>query len=128
MFIPFSTVKKCSSRGRENQTVVADLDGTILCSRSCFPYFALVAFETGGILRLLFLLLASPLARLLDYYISEAAGIRVLIFAAMAGAKISDIESIARAVLPRFYAGCLIGFSKNFFMLKNHEFVVEIII
>ncbi|KAJ1699509.1 hypothetical protein LUZ63_008021 [Rhynchospora breviuscula] len=104
MFIPFSTVKKCSSRGREDQTVVANLNRTILCSLSSFPYFALVAFETGGILRLLILLIVAPLAGFLHYFISESVGIQVLIFASMAGAKVSDIESVARAVLPRFYA------------------------
>ncbi|KAJ3700009.1 hypothetical protein LUZ61_003714 [Rhynchospora tenuis] len=104
MFIPFSTVKKCSSRGREDQTIVANLESTILCSRSTFPYFALVAFEIGGILRLLFLLFVAPLAGFLHYFISESVGIQVLIFASMAGAKVSDIKSVARAVLPRFYA------------------------
>ncbi|KAJ4753465.1 glycerol-3-phosphate acyltransferase 3 [Rhynchospora pubera] len=104
MYIPFSTIKRCSSRGREDQTVVANLDGTILCCRSSFPYFALVAFETGGILRLLFLLVVAPLAGFLHYFISESVRIQVLIFASMAGAKVSDIESVARAVLPRFYA------------------------
>ncbi|KAJ4764663.1 glycerol-3-phosphate acyltransferase 3 [Rhynchospora pubera] len=104
MFIPFSTIKKCSSRGREDQTIVANLDSAILCSLSSFPYFALVAFETGGILRLLFLLVVAPLAGFLHYFISESVGIQVLIFASMAGAKVSDIESVARAVLPRFYA------------------------
>ncbi|KAK9272716.1 hypothetical protein L1049_003093 [Liquidambar formosana] len=83
------------------------MDGTLLRGRSSFPYFALVAFEVGGILRLLFLLLASPLAGLLYHFISESAGIRVLIFATFAGMKVSDIESVARAVLPKFYSSDL---------------------
>lgn len=83
------------------------MDGTLLRGRSSFPYFALVAFEVGGVLRLLFLLLASPLAGLLYYYISESAGIRVLIFSTFCGMKVSDIESVARAVLPKFYSGDL---------------------
>lgn len=76
---PFPTVSKCSSYGRENHTAVADLDGTLLRSRSSFAYFALIAFEAGGVLRLLFLLLATPLAGLLYYFISESAGIQVII-------------------------------------------------
>ncbi|CAK9170021.1 unnamed protein product [Ilex paraguariensis] len=103
----FPTVDQCESSGRENHTVVADMDGTLLIGRSSFPYFALVAFEVGGILRLLFLLLASPVAGLLYYFISESAGIRVLIFATFSGMKVSDIESVARAVLPKFYSGDL---------------------
>ncbi|MQM05970.1 hypothetical protein Taro_038789, partial [Colocasia esculenta] len=102
---PFPRVEKCSSVGREGHTVVADLDGTLLTGHSSFPYFALVAFEVGGALRLLLLLLLAPLAALLYYGISEAAGVRVLIFAAMAGARVADVESAARAVLPKFYAG-----------------------
>ncbi|WOL19661.1 glycerol-3-phosphate 2-O-acyltransferase 6-like [Canna indica] len=100
----FKTVDHCSSVGRDAETVVADLDGTLLRGRSSFPYFALVAFDIGGPLRLLLLLLAAPLAGFLYYVVSESAGIRLLIFAAFAGAKVEDIESAARAALPKFYA------------------------
>ncbi|KAF3670220.1 Glycerol-3-phosphate 2-O-acyltransferase 6 [Capsicum annuum] len=100
----FATIEKCTSSGREKDTVVANLDGTLLRSRSSFPYFALVAFDLCGVLRLLFLLLASPLAGILYYFISESAGIQVLIFATFAGMKVSDIESAARSVLPKFYS------------------------
>jgi len=78
-FSTFPTVTKCSSIGREQHTVVADMDGTLLIGRSSFPYFALISFEAGGVLRLLFFVLASPLAALLYYFISESAGIQVLI-------------------------------------------------
>ncbi|KAF3620121.1 Vps51/Vps67 family (components of vesicular transport) protein [Capsicum annuum] len=101
----FPIVDKCASIGREKDTVVADMDGTLLRGRSSFPYFALVAFEVGGVLRLLFLLLASPFAGLLYYCVSESAGIQVLIFVTFAGMKVSDIESVAHAVLPKFYSG-----------------------
>lgn len=103
----FPSVQKCSSTGRDKHTVVTDMDGTLLRGRSSFPYFALVAFEVGGVLRLLFLLLASPLAGLLYYFVSESAGIKVLIFASFAGMKVSSIESVARAVLPKFYSADL---------------------
>lgn len=100
----FPNIDQCSSIVRENHKVVADMDGTLLRGRSSFPYFALVAFEAGGILRLIFLLLTSPIAGLLYYFFSESAGIRVLVFATFAGMKVSDIESVARAVLPKFYS------------------------
>ncbi|KDP21255.1 hypothetical protein JCGZ_21726 [Jatropha curcas] len=103
----FPAVNKCASIGREKQTVVADMDGTLLIGRSSFPYFALIAFEAGGFFRLLFLLLASPLAGVLYYFVSESAGIQVLIFASFAGLKVADIESVARAVLPKFYSSDL---------------------
>ncbi|KAI3954029.1 hypothetical protein MKW98_017853 [Papaver atlanticum] len=103
----FPTVNKCASIGREKQTVVADMDGTLLRGRSSFPYFALVAFEAGGILRLLVLLLLAPLAGFLYYLVSESAGIHVLIFATFTGMKVCDIEAVARAVLPKFYSNDL---------------------
>ncbi|KAL6547190.1 CAAX geranylgeranyltransferase alpha subunit [Orobanche minor] len=103
----FPTVEDCPSIGREKDTVVADMDGTLLRGRSSFPYFALVAFENGGVLRLLFLLLLAPMAGILYYFVSESAGIRVLIFAAFAGMKVSDIESVGRAVLQKFYSADL---------------------
>ncbi|GER56949.1 glycerol-3-phosphate acyltransferase 3 [Striga asiatica] len=98
------TISQCDPKGREDQTVISDLDGTLLIGRSSFGYFALVAFDLGGILRLLFLLLLSPLAAFLYHFVSEAAGIRVLTFAAFAGAKLSAIKSAASAVLPKFYS------------------------
>ncbi|KAL1329016.1 hypothetical protein HN51_046175 [Arachis hypogaea] len=100
----FPPVEKCNSIGRENHTIVADMDGTLLIGRSSFPYFALIAFEVGGYLRLLFFLLASPLAAILYHFVSESAGIQVLIFTSMAGMRFSSIESVARAVLPKFYS------------------------
>ncbi|KAI3459495.1 hypothetical protein Pfo_016158 [Paulownia fortunei] len=98
------TIYQCDSKGRENQTVVADMDGTLLVGRSSFPYFALIAFDVGGILRLILLLLAAPLAGLLYHFVSESAGIRVLIFATFAGVKVADIKSAASAVLPKHYS------------------------
>ncbi|KAK1376516.1 PlsC domain-containing protein [Heracleum sosnowskyi] len=111
----FPTVENCSSLGREKDTVVADLDGTLLRGRSSFPYFALIAFEAGGILRLLFLLLCSPLAGILYYFVSESAGIQVLIFSTFVGMRVSDIESVARAVLPKFYSTDLHSISYRVF-------------
>lgn len=50
------------------------------------------------------MLLSSPIAGILYYFVSESAGIQVLIFATYVGMKTSDIESVARAVLPKFYS------------------------
>ncbi|KAI3817590.1 hypothetical protein L1987_11385 [Smallanthus sonchifolius] len=83
------------------------MDRTLLRGRSSFPYFSLVAFEAGGALQLLMVLLSAPLAGLLYYFVSESAGIQILIFATYAGMKVSDIESVGRAVLPKFYSSDL---------------------
>ncbi|KAF6157315.1 hypothetical protein GIB67_004253 [Kingdonia uniflora] len=99
----FPTIDQCASIGRENHTVVADMDGTLLRGTSSFPYYMLMAFEVGGILRLLFLLLATPLGTFLFYFVSESVGVQVFIFATFSGMKVSDIEFMAQAVLPKFY-------------------------
>ncbi|KAK4478190.1 hypothetical protein RD792_017473 [Penstemon davidsonii] len=98
------TIFQCNSKGRENHTVVADMDGTLLIESNSFAYFALIAFDVGGIIRLFLLLLASPLAGLLYHFVSESAGIRVLIFTTFAGVRVSAIKSAANAVLPKFYS------------------------
>ncbi|KAG8373163.1 hypothetical protein BUALT_Bualt12G0142500 [Buddleja alternifolia] len=98
------TIYQCDAKGRENHTVVSDLDGSLLIGRNSFSYFALIAFDVGGITRLLLLFLASPLAWLLYHFVSESSGIRLLIFATFAGVKVSAIKSAANAVLPKHYS------------------------
>ena len=100
----FPTIYQCHTLDREKQTVVSGLNGTLLRSRSSFPYFMLLAFESPlGCLRFLILLLLSPLVWLLDTCVSEAASLRILVFVACAGARVADIRSAAQAVLPKFY-------------------------
>lgn len=104
----FPTIEKCKSNDRKDATVVvADMVGCLLRDGSSFPYFALVAFDVGGILRLILLLLVWPLSVLLYYFVSESAATRVLIFATCAGVKVSKIQSAATAVLPKFYSSDL---------------------
>lgn len=87
--------------------MVTDMDGTLLWGRNSFPYFALLAIEVSGVLRLLFLLLASLITWILYYLVSQPAGINVLIFVTFVGMRVSDMESVARVVLSKFYSSDL---------------------
>ncbi|EFJ24086.1 hypothetical protein SELMODRAFT_80614 [Selaginella moellendorffii] len=101
---PYDVIDNCSADNREKQSVVADLDGSCVRSRSSFPYFMLVALEGGSLLRSVLLMVMAPVAWLLYHFVSEAAGIKVLIFFSCAGQRARDIEAVARAVLPKFYS------------------------
>ncbi|CAI0412043.1 unnamed protein product [Linum tenue] len=83
--------------------VVAELEGTLLHDPDPFSYFMLVAFEASGLLRFLALLLLWPLIKLLEAVGMRDLGLKLMIFVATVGVRVSEIESVARAVLPKFY-------------------------
>jgi glycerol-3-phosphate acyltransferase len=120
----FDVVENCRQDGRETQTVVSDLDGTLLRSRSSFPYFMLIALEAGSPLRALVLLLLSPLVWLVYNFVSESVGIKMLIFFSFAGLRLSAIESAARGVLPKFYLEDMHSISYRLFIACGRRYVV----
>ncbi|KAJ8749345.1 hypothetical protein K2173_018832 [Erythroxylum novogranatense] len=95
----FPNVIKCSLDNREFDTLVCDIHGGLLRTRSFFPYFMLVAFEGGSIFRALLLLLSCPLLWVLDY----ERELRVMIFITFCGLRLTDIDTVSRAVLPKFF-------------------------
>ncbi|MCL7025531.1 hypothetical protein MKW94_029684 [Papaver nudicaule] len=101
----FPSIKECKDHViRGTESIAADLDGTLLISRSSFPYFMLIAIEAGSLFRGLILLLSTPLIIFSYLFISESLGIKIMIYIAYSGLKYRDIELVSRAVLPKFYA------------------------
>ncbi|GLJ53947.1 hypothetical protein SUGI_1152970 [Cryptomeria japonica] len=120
----FHPVSKCRLQGRENQSVVSDLDGTLVKSTSSFPYFMLMAFEAGSPLRALLLLLVSPVTWIFYRFISEAAGLHLLIFVSLVGLKAADVSMVGRAVLPKFYLEDLHPLAYKVFVSCGKRYVV----
>ncbi|KAH6787178.1 glycerol-3-phosphate acyltransferase 5 [Perilla frutescens var. hirtella] len=85
------------------KSVVAELEGTVLKDHDVFSYFMLIAFEASGLIRFASLLALWPVIRLLEAFGRGDYGLKLTIFVATAGVSLSEIEAVARAVLPKFY-------------------------
>ncbi|XP_068665276.1 glycerol-3-phosphate acyltransferase 1-like [Aristolochia californica] len=95
----YPSVNKCSLEGRERQTLVCDIHGSLLRSNSFFPYFMLVAFEGGGLFRSFLLLISCPLL----WVLNPEKGLEVMIFLTFCGLSEKGMECVERAVLPKFF-------------------------
>lgn len=106
------------------ESVVSELEGTLLKDPDPFSYFMLVAFEGSGLVRFTLLLALWPIIRLLDMFEMGDAGLRLAIFVAFAGVHESEIESVSRAVLPKFYMDDLDMDAWRIFSSYNRRAVV----
>ncbi|PWA70915.1 phospholipid/glycerol acyltransferase [Artemisia annua] len=84
-------------------SIVSELEGTLLRNHDPFSYFMLVAFEASGLIRFTLLLLFWPIIKLLEICGKPDIGLKLSVFLATVGVPMSEIQSVARAVLPKFY-------------------------
>lgn len=103
MILPNVTESERMGDNTNPGTVVAELEGTLLKDPDPFPYFMLVAFERNfGLIRFTTLLLLWPLLKFLEFINRSDLGLRVMVLIALSGARKSEMETLSRAVLPKF--------------------------
>ncbi|WOG94673.1 hypothetical protein DCAR_0313970 [Daucus carota subsp. sativus] len=82
----------------ESTTVVFNVEGSLLKSSSLFPYFMLVAFEAGSLIRALILLILYPIISLLSYEHS----INIMVMISFFGIKKKSFR-VGSSVLPKYF-------------------------
>lgn len=73
----------------------------LLTTNSLFPFFMLIAFEGGSLLRALILLLLYPVVFLCGE--NDDQSFRLMVFISFAGLRKKDVENVSKAVLHKFY-------------------------
>ncbi|KAF5742894.1 putative Glycerol-3-phosphate acyltransferase 3 [Tripterygium wilfordii] len=81
-----------------NKTLIFDVEGALLKSPSLFPYFMLVAFEAGSVLRAILLFALYPLISL----VGEEMGLKIMVMVCFFGIKKKSFR-VGSAVLPKFF-------------------------
>ncbi|CAN8248103.1 unnamed protein product [Cochlearia groenlandica] len=80
-------------------TLIFNVEGALLKSTSLFPYFMLVAFEAGGVIRSFILFILYPFITLM---LSHEMGIKVMVMVSFFGIK-KDGFKAGQAVLPKYF-------------------------
>ncbi|ESQ37845.1 hypothetical protein EUTSA_v10028577mg [Eutrema salsugineum] len=80
-------------------TLIFNVEGALLKSDSLFPYFMLVAFEAGGVIRSFLLFILYPLISLI---MSREMGVKVMVMVSFFGVK-KDGFRAGRGVLPKYF-------------------------
>lgn len=88
----------CNSPDVQNVTLLFHMEEALLRSSSLFPYFMLVAFEAGGLLRAIILFLSYPLVCLF----SKKLRIKILVFLCFFGIR-KEKFTVGRSVLPKYF-------------------------
>ncbi|KAJ4727847.1 putative Glycerol-3-phosphate acyltransferase 3 [Melia azedarach] len=81
-----------------DKTLIFNVEQVLLKSSSLFPYFMLVAFEAGGLLRAFALFILYPFI----CFIGGEMGLKIMVAVCFFGIK-KDSFRVGRAVLPKFF-------------------------
>ncbi|KAK9747587.1 hypothetical protein RND81_02G001900 [Saponaria officinalis] len=94
----FSTTNNNNNNNNEDQTLIFNVEETLLRSSSLFPYFMLAAFEGGSPLRALILLVLYPIICLFR----KQTRVKMMVMVCFFGIK-KQTFIVGRAVLPKFF-------------------------
>ncbi|XP_027367510.1 probable glycerol-3-phosphate acyltransferase 3 [Abrus precatorius] len=81
-----------------DHTLIFDVENALLKSSSVFPYFMLVAFEAGGLLRAIIFVLLYPFVCLAG----EEMGLKIMVMTCFFGIKAESFR-VGRSVLPKVF-------------------------
>lgn len=81
-----------------DHTLIFDVENTLLKSSSLFPYFMLVAFEAGGLLRAIILVLLYPLI----FLSGKEMGLKIMVMVCFFGIKAENFR-VGRSVMPKVF-------------------------
>lgn len=96
--------QKCPSHGLHQRqdlshhTLIFNVEGALLKSKSLFPYFMLVAFEAGGVTRSFLLFILYPLISLMRYEM----GLKAMVMLSFFGVKKKSFRA-GKSVLPKYF-------------------------
>ncbi|KAL8094460.1 putative glycerol-3-phosphate acyltransferase 2 [Apium graveolens] len=85
-------------KSSKNTTMIFNVEGTLLKSSSLFPYFMLVAFEAGSLIRAFVLLALYPLLCFLNHEQS----LKVMVMVSFFGLKKKSFR-VGSSVLPKYF-------------------------
>lgn len=92
-----SLLQRSTESDFHDNTLIFDVEGALLKCGSVFPYLMLVAFEAGGLVRAILLILAYPLV----WLVGAKVGLEIMVMICFCGVKAKSFR-VGRAVLPKF--------------------------
>ncbi|XP_013585755.1 PREDICTED: probable glycerol-3-phosphate acyltransferase 2 [Brassica oleracea var. oleracea] len=79
-------------------TLIFNVEGALLKSNTLFPYFMLLAFETGGVIRSFLLFILYPFISLMSYEL----GMKTMVMVSFFGIKKENFL-LGKSVLPKYF-------------------------